>query len=116
PIQPEKSDNKVGPTGPIGPTGPNGESGAAGLAGSAGPMGPTGQTGAASQTTGPTGPTGPAGSSRGKVANGSLVLTSGTTDRTSVASCDPGWHAVSGGFEIETDFAEIFNLTSLPIT
>jgi hypothetical protein len=78
-------------------------------------MGPTGQTGAASQTTGPTGPTGPAGSSRVKVANGSLVLTSGTTDRTSVASCDPGWHAVSGGFEIETDFAEIFNLTSRPV-
>ena len=62
------------------------------------------------------GPTGPAGLSTVKVVPGGIVLTSGTTDRTSVASCDPGWHAVSGGFEIETDFAEIFNLTSLPIT
>jgi hypothetical protein len=41
-------------------------------------------------------------------------MTSGNVFRTSVATCNPGWHAVSGGFQLEANLSEVSLLSSMP--
>lgn len=109
-IQAEKTDKKIGPTGPTGPTGPIGHSGLNGVDGQPGLAGPAGPVGAA----GAVGPTGPAGLNSVRVMPGSVEMTSGNANRVSIATCDPGWHAISGGYTLEANLAEVSLLTSMP--
>jgi hypothetical protein len=112
-----------GPTGPTGPTGPQGDTGAAGAPGATGDTGPTGPTGSKGDTgdqgaagaQGATGPTGPAGApSLSRIKFGPSE--SGAGDIASTAECDPGWHAVGGGFGTAlTPFASVLGFESLPV-
>jgi hypothetical protein len=118
-VQAQANDKKDGPTGPTGPTGPRGEAGAQGdpgapgTQGPAGPIGPAGPAGADSQVAGPTGPTGPAGSpSLSRITFGSNE--SGSGDVISIAECDPGWHAVGGGFGTFTPLGDVGLLQTAP--
>ncbi len=104
---------KAGPTGPTGPTGPRGEVGAQGdpgVPGGPGPIGPAGPAGADSQVTGPTGPAGSPALSR--ITFGSNE--SGSGDVISIAECDPGWHAVGGGFGTFTPLGDVGLLQNTP--
>jgi hypothetical protein len=103
----------AGPTGPTGPagggtgageTGPTGPTGSQGETGDTGPEGPAGP---ASQVTGPTGatgetgPAGPAGaSSLSVIRQGPEAFGEGSLE--SLASCNPGEHAVGGGAQYQS--------------
>ena len=116
PVKAQGNDKKLGPTGPTGPTGPRGEAGAQGDPGapggqgSTGPVGPAGPAGADSQVTGPTGPAGSPSLSRIKFGSNE----SGSGDVISIAECDPGWHAVGGGFGTFTPLGDVGLLQNTP--
>ena len=95
----------TGATGPAGATGPTGQAGADGATGPTGPAGidgttgPTGATGPAGAT-GATGPQGPAGTGGG-VAFYQAIATGFVQPHlrgSFVARCDPGDHAIAGGW------------------
>jgi hypothetical protein len=77
-----------GAVGPVGPTGPTG-----GI-GPAGPTGPTGPTG----PIGPAGPQGPPGSITGII---TVERSFVPGEKTIIVNCDPGFKAVSGGYDIQ---------------
>jgi hypothetical protein len=102
----------TGPTGPTGPEGPQGEPGDAGAPGNDGATGPAGPAGADSQVAGPTGPPGPTGSTKGVVRN---AISSAPGNPGSIARCEPGEHAVGGGYiTLGIDFSDVLSIKSIP--
>jgi hypothetical protein len=77
-----------------------------GKRGPAGPAGPTGPTGPAN---GPTGPTGPSGPARASVIRFGAEEQQTGTFLQSVAECQPGEHAVGGGYQINFNDVQSIN-------